>query len=145
MDKLHGELSAVAPVAGELAATGTLEGSLTETNSVQGQISIPPVIGAAGDMFFHTTAEWNAMAGMIAQQGVLYVYTDHRTSSDGHYEAGFKVGDGTTYLIDLPFTDTTFEQHINNTQIHITQAEREFWNSKVRALEANEILNLTQL
>ena len=51
------------------------------------------------------------------------------------YVAGIKIGDGTSYLIDLPFvTDgmtTMLLKHIGDTTIHLTAAEREFWNNKI--------------
>ena len=61
-------------------------------------------------------------------------YIRHSTYNNQAIPA-VKIGDGLAYLIDLPFIDasvTRLMEHINNTQIHITQAEREFWNNKVR-------------
>ena len=52
-----------------------------------------------------------------------------------------KVGDGVSLLIDAPFMlsadDQDWIDHINNHTIHITQAEREYWNNKV-ASNVNE-------
>ena len=45
---------------------------------------------------------------------------------------GIKVGDGNAYLIDMPFTDCLYKQHIEDTVSHITAAERTAWNNKVR-------------
>ena len=73
---------------------------------------------------------------------ILYIYTDYKTiEKDGqqYLLPGLKVGDGTSYLIDLPFLNSgdnsainqIIMDHINNNVIHITQNERSFWNSKL--------------
>ena len=84
-----------------------------------------------------TTAEWNENPTLVSEEGVLYIYTDRSTTSGGYAIPGFKVGDGTTYLIDLPFSDADFTNHINNTVVHITAEERAFWNNKVTAYMGN--------
>lgn len=77
---------------------------------------------------------WNSQVGLISKAGHVYVYKDH--SRNGNQEIpAVKIGDGLAYLIDLPFVESNFTEltnHINNNQIHITQAERNFWNNKVR-------------
>jgi len=70
---------------------------------------------------------------------VVYIYSDYQVIYDDvgnpTYIAGIKVGDGTSYLIDMPFiTDgmtATILAHITNTTVHLTDAEREFWNNKI--------------
>ena len=76
---------------------------------------------------------------MVSQPNTIYIYRDHRTKSDGQGGtiniAGFKLGDGQAYVVDLPFLsvdEETFNNHVNNGTIHITAAEREFWNNKDR-------------
>ena len=56
------------------------------------------------------------------------------TDSEGNitYIPGIKIGDGLAYLIDLPFTDSELIDHINNTTIHVTAEEKNFWNNKNR-------------
>ena len=89
-----------------------------------------------------TTAEWNADINIISEKNVLYIYTDYKTiQQDGNLILlpGLKVGDGNSFLIDLPFinngSDSRLEQivldHINNDAIHIGSGEREFWNNKL--------------
>ena len=102
---------------------------------------------------YDTVAGWNAKPTLTSKLGTVYVYTDYKTILD--LQGGvinipaIKIGDGNAFLIDLPFmggNEDEFLQHINNNQIHITQAEREFWNSKVRPVvtqESNERLILT--
>ena len=83
-------------------------------------------------ILFGTTAEWNSQTGLVSGLNKVYVYTDYK-SVDGHNIAGFKVGDGLAYLIDLPFADEIYARHVDNDIRHITQAERESWNNKNRA------------
>ena len=91
-----------------------------------------------------TTEEWNSQPGLIAKAGHLYFYTDYQQVG-GVNVAGVKIGDGTSYLIDMPFLDAKFEEHIADNIRHITQAEREFWNNKNRAIITGENLVLTDL
>lgn len=93
-----------------------------------------------------TKSEWNLNRDFMSQKNVLYIYTDYKTiEKDGEQILipGLKIGDGTTYLIDLPFINDTsrgseLEQlildHINNKVIHISQEERNFWNNKLNLL-----------
>ena len=95
---------------------------------------------------FGTTAEWNSKRGLISEAGVLYVYTDYRTyevDNNAYEIAGFKLGDGQAYLIDLPFLSTLYDVHLADNDAHITSEEREFWNNKNRAYVNGEKLILT--
>lgn len=91
-----------------------------------------------------TTEAWNSQPNLIAKKGHLYFYTDYKNVG-GENIAGLKLGDGTSYLIDLPFVDAQFQEHISDTIVHITQQEREFWNNKNRAVITGENLILTDL
>lgn len=80
-----------------------------------------------------TTAHWNAQLQLIAKRDNIYVYSDYVQVEDKVLPA-IKIGDGTTYLIDLPFVsgdNTLLTNHINNNIRHITDDERNFWNDKV--------------
>lgn len=60
----------------------------------------------------------------------MYVYSDYKTEIiDGERVSrpGIKVGDGTSYLIDMPFFQC------------VTQSEVNFWNNKVNAYMATEL------
>lgn len=84
------------------------------------------------EVYFNTTAGWAAQSGLVGQANTIYIYTDYQEDGDGNPIAGIKVGDGNAYLIDAPFLDTVYLEHINDTDIHVTPAEKEFWNNKVR-------------
>lgn len=91
-------------------------------------------------MKIDTTANWRSAVDFIPLKGEIIVYSDYSTMEGPNGETinvpNFKVGDGLAYGVDLPFVDDELRQslslHTANTDIHITAAEREFWNNKVR-------------
>lgn len=95
----------------------------------------------------HTTAEWAALTSYIPKKGEICVWSDYRVV-DGVKYAGIKVGDGLAYAVDLPFVDGEYAdlltEHIEDTVVHITAAERLFWNNKVSAEYGNETLILSK-
>ena len=96
-----------------------------------------------GNVLVNTTEYWNSNPALIGEKDIVYVYTDHITNDDEEPIPAYKVGDGLAFLIDLPFSDDILLRHINNNVIHITQAEREFWNNKVTAyIDALDLENL---
>ena len=84
-------------------------------------------------VYFDTVAGWNAQTTLQTEDKAIYVYTDLRQTDDNKNVAGIKIGDGNAYLIDKPFLDEIYYDHINDTDIHITSQERAFWNNKVTA------------
>lgn len=54
---------------------------------------------------YDTTANWDAQVQLTAERGVVYIYSDHAVDEDGKTVAGIKIGDGTSYLIDMPFVN----------------------------------------
>lgn len=82
-------------------------------------------------VLYNTSEYWNSHPQLVAKRGYLYVYADYK-SVDGQDIAGIKAGDGTSYLIDMPFIDKPLDEHIADTIKHVTNEEREFWNNKVR-------------
>lgn len=90
-----------------------------------------------------TTAEWNTIRQFIPMRGEVIIYTDHGQIEDEFHRKinvpGIKIGDGNAYLIDLPFAgdDVSYQilhelrEHTSNQVIHVTQAERDFWNNKI--------------
>ena len=94
-----------------------------------------------GNVYYDTTDSWNAQSELIAEEAAIYIYSDcqiYEDESGNQYPlAGLKIGDGSSYLIDMPFvTDTmssTLIAHIADSTVHVTAAERAFWNNKVSA------------
>lgn len=90
-----------------------------------------------------TQANWNQKPDFVPRRGQVIVYQP----DDTHTAARVKIGDGTSFLIDLPFiaggTDTQMADHIANTGIHVNATEKNTWNSKVTAsvVDENLVLN----
>ena len=78
-----------------------------------------------------TTAEWEEQPPTVSEPGALYIWSDYRVNDQGENVCGIKIGDGNAYVGDLPFQDEDILRHILNTDIHVTAAEKEFWNNKV--------------
>lgn len=137
---------------GDLQSIETISGELQTTQDLSGTLSMPAARIVNRDyeklenkpIHQDTTEAWNSQPNLIAKAGHLYFYTDYQQVG-GVNIAGLKLGDGTSYLIDLPFEDAQFQEHISDTIIHITQEEREFWNNKNRAVITGENLVLTKL
>ena len=121
---------------GSSTVTGSITGTLSGGSKLSGALSIPQTI-TKNTVLFATTEEWNAQTLLIASEGVFYVYSDHGTDADGNDVPGVKIGDGTSYLIDMPFVGddiaATLAAHIADTIVHITADEREAWNGKLTA------------
>lgn len=88
-------------------------------------------------ILYNTTKYWNSHRDLITKRGYIYIYSDYMTIDEQNV-AGIKVGDGSSYLIDMPFIDKLYYNHVNDMVCHITQAEREFWNNKVRCYEVDD-------
>ena len=88
-------------------------------------------------VLFNTTSGWNSQTSLVSKVNTLYIYTDHQTDGQGNNVAGIKVGDGSAYVVDLPFTDVIATEHIEDTTIHVTESEKNFWNNKVRCYYAS--------
>lgn len=92
-----------------------------------------------GRIYYDTTANWDAQQGLVGERGAVYIYSDYYIIEDqsGNQTpvAGIRIGDGNAYLNDLPFVsdDMTYKltMHAADTSIHVTPAEKQFWNNKV--------------
>ena len=90
-----------------------------------------------------TTENWNSHRSFVPLRGEIIIYTDHGQMDDGYGNTinvpGIKIGDGNAYLIDLPFVgnETRYEiltelrAHSENQIIHVTAADRQFWDNKL--------------
>ena len=132
------------PRDGTIEVAGTLVGELQRQETLEGNLSIPSTRTGVNPIHQDTTEAWNSQPTLIAKKGHLYFYTDY-IQVGGVNVAGMKLGDGTSYLIDIPFEDAAFQDHIRDEIRHITQEEREFWNNKNRAVITGENLILTKL
>lgn len=104
-----------------------------------------------------TTENWNAVRSFIPMRGEIIIYTDHGKIEDEYHNRinvpGIKIGDGSAYLIDLPFVNddvryqilTELRMHSGNTDIHVTAEEKTFWNNKLNCIVEGENLILNRI
>ena len=128
----------ISEIISELTASGIIynppaSGTTSGSHTVQAAIDALNDAISTGDkeVFYGTTEYWNNQPQFIPIRGCVYIYSDHDTDSEGNPIAGLKIGDGTSYLIDMPFIDKKYAEHILDTAIHVSASDREFWNNKV--------------
>ena len=100
-----------------------------------------------------TTQHWNEARGFIPLPGEVIVYDDYETKTYTVEEYGetvtktvnipnIKIGTGNAYVQDLAFVDEKTREilmdHIRNQDIHVTLAEKLFWNNKINVDDAEE-------
>lgn len=94
---------------------------------------------------------WDVHPTYIPERGEIVVY-QNKTIIDNVSYPGIKIGDGNAYLIDLPFVGddlcdqimNVISDHINNTDIHVTTEEKNFWNNKLNCEVSSETLVLNK-
>lgn len=96
---------------------------------------------------YNTTTYWNSQRGYIPKAGEIIIYSDYQTIDDcGKIinVPGIKIGSGNAYVQDLAFLDSydaqTMINHIADLSIHITGAERKFWNNKLNVDDNHEVV-----
>lgn len=100
----------------------SIQGHVIPAISLRG--GIQKGTGVGGGVVMKTKAEWAELPTMMSKKGVFYVYTDYRQEEDPVTHnvidiPRMKIGDGMTYVIDLPFETMS-----------ITDADIERWNNK---------------
>ena len=117
------------------ALTGALVGALQSNGTLNAVVSYYGRADGYGKVvFYDTTENWNSKIDFIPKKGVLIVYSDYQHLDDCDVP-NIKIGDGLAYLADLPFVSDDLRElltnHIINTTMHVTAAERDFWNNKI--------------
>ena len=124
----------------------TIEGIILE-----GDITLPEI--GIRSIQYRTESEWNDQQTLLTIEGGLYIYSDHTKVIDP--ETGkvtlipaIKIGDGVSYLSQLPFigdniskeTEQKIEvltqvvdEHIADGPLHVSDEDRADWDSKIRA------------
>lgn len=96
----------------------------------------------------NTTEGWLAKKTYIPDKNEIVVYTDHAIVG-GVYVPGIKLGDGNAYVVDLPFVGAdlaaALQEHIANEDVHVSEQDREFWDSKLNYDIDGEELIFTRL
>ena len=116
-------------------------------------VNLPFIESAAingNQIIIKTTTEWQSQLNYVPKKGEILVYTDKQILNNNKTVAGVKIGDGMAYCIDLPFIGDDIAEnlliHIQDATVHITQEERNFWNSKLNCQDIveDEILILNR-
>lgn len=131
---LHNEQN----ISGDINNDGSISGSLGALlSNISGGIN-PNAIDYS-KIHYDTKANWDRQRFLIAERGHLYIYKDAEvTYINGKrvVYAGIKIGDGSSYLIDMPYSvvesdHEKFTEHIQNALIHVGTGDRMNWNDKV--------------
>ena len=116
----------------KLKDSDTLNVKLSDVSTFKVKLKGDVVMVENDNVHVDTTENWNSQVDLVAKLNNIYIYSDYIHGDTDI--PGMKVGDGTTYLIDLPFlsgNNDILTQHMLNTVIHVSQADRDFWNNKV--------------
>lgn len=155
-EQISGKISTGQTLSATLSGASSFSGSFASASNYNSLTGKPVLNGAtvAGNktsadydlatVLFDTTENWSALTDTVSVKNTVYVYTDYKQAERGTV-AGVKVGDGTSYIVDLPFTDELFQEHAADTDMHVTTEEKAFWNAKNRAVAYGETLVLTDL
>lgn len=135
---INGDISYLKSLTGTISADIS-GGSISPIHTVTGDVTVPYVLDRTA-IHYNTTATWNSTPTLVAEKGHIYVYSDYDTKEvEGETVniPALKIGDGTSYLIDMPFIassdDDEWIDHINNWSIHVSPEDRTDWNNKVSA------------
>lgn len=106
-------------VSGSADDERNIGGNASIIQRIAGELNLPS--GGRKEVVSGTTEEWNSKPQLVSVKDIVYVYTDH-SIIDGQRVPGIKIGDGITFLIDLPFVTGGCE---------VTEEQINFWNEKV--------------
>ena len=84
----------------------SIQGHVIPSVSMRGEIQ--KGVGSGGMVIVKTKAEWALLPQMMSRKGTIYVYSDYREETNPEtgeitYIPRAKIGDGMTYVVDLPF------------------------------------------
>lgn len=92
-----------------------------------------------------TQDEWIAQSFVKSQKGQIYIYVKKNIEEDALISARMKVGDGKTFIFNLPFIEDVnkelFENHIQNTAIHTSLEEKTFWSNKININDTSGVID----
>lgn len=91
----------------------------------------------------NTVDGWDEIKLYVPKAGEICIFTD---------TGRMKVGDGLTPIVDLPYilegdvtkVETALQEHVKNSNIHVTKEEKDFWNAKLNYEISGENLIFNQ-
>lgn len=99
----------------------------------------------------NTSEFWRLNPTFVPLDGEVIIYTDYRIVN-GRNVPAIKIGDGKTAIVSLPFVAgnggdeeamNALTDHINDSGVHVTSAEKYFWNNKLNYRFEGESLIFT--
>ena len=118
------------------APTPSLEDDSTRLATTE---FVQALLADTGKVYYDTTENWATQTTLVSEKGSIYVWSDYRKNDENIDTPGIKIGDGLAYVLDLPFIDEDFVKHIQDSDIHVTLADKAFWGDKVRCfIDASE-------
>lgn len=143
-DNVHGKVKITQDIGGDISPTSAITGEIkTDPKGGGGTGYYNLLSNKPSYVFYNTVAGWNSDPSRITIKYAVYVYTDYRQDELGNNIPGIKIGDGLGYLIDAPFIDGDYYEHIKNKVIHVTAEDKQRWNDKVRCyIDINDTENL---
>lgn len=90
-------------------------------------------------IYYGTSSYWDAQTSLISQAGYVYIYSDYQTATvngETYNVPAIKVGDGSSYLIDIPFFSSGSSSSSTNVISHTT-AE---WNANPLLISSSNTL-----
>lgn len=116
------------------------EGKGLSTNDLTDELLDKIINSSSSDSLIHygTKEYWDSQLTLIGEKSNIYIYSDYASKVVDDKTiliSNIKIGDSTSYLIDIPFVTESIEDllnsHINDKVSHITSQERNSWNEKV--------------
>lgn len=94
-------------------------------------------------IYYGSTEYWNEQKYFVPPAGTIIIYTDYEiVEKDGVATPipGIKIGSGNSYVQDLVFVsggrgNSDFQEHIDNTVIHVSQEDRDRWDNKLNVTD----------
>jgi len=125
----------------DISMTASRAGKSVSISAGRDTRNVSFTVERGGNMYainVNTKENWATMTTYIPQKGEIDIYSNRTTIDEVDYP-GIKIGDGTTYVVDLPFLgdDQTalimgmITSHTGNSNIHVTAEEKAFWNNKL--------------
>ena len=106
-----------------------------QITTVQNELEIlqQAVIASGAKIYYGTSAYWASKPTLVSEQGSFYVYSDYFNYGDQAIP-GIKIGDGLAYVVSLPFTDKMMVDHMMDSTIHLSSADRKKLDDSVCAV-----------
>ena len=91
--------------------------------------------------------DWASSSFTMSHKGQIYVYIKQNQDNEEITSARVKIGDGKTFILNLPFVDDFVKEllnnHIQDIDVHTTLIEKTFWNNKINIDDVSGVVENT--